>query len=55
MSVRRVALAVALQGEREPRARHGIGGSPHRGQISTYLRPMGSTVPHICVHSADEP
>ena len=27
----------------------------HRGQISTYLRPMGSTVPHIYGPSGDEP
>jgi uncharacterized damage-inducible protein DinB len=27
----------------------------HRGQISTYLRPMGSTVPSIYGPSADEP
>lgn len=27
----------------------------HRGQISTYLRPMGSTVPRIYGPSADEP
>ena len=26
----------------------------HRGQLSTYLRPMGSTVPAIYVPSADE-
>jgi uncharacterized damage-inducible protein DinB len=27
----------------------------HRGQITTYLRPMGSTVPQIYGSSADEP
>jgi uncharacterized damage-inducible protein DinB len=27
----------------------------HRGQLSTYLRPMGSTVPQIYWPSADEP
>jgi uncharacterized damage-inducible protein DinB len=27
----------------------------HRGQISTYLRPMGATVPQIYGPSADEP
>ena len=27
----------------------------HRGQITTYLRPMGSTVPRIYGPSADEP
>lgn len=27
----------------------------HRGQLSTYLRPMGSTVPSIYGPSADEP
>ena len=27
----------------------------HRGQISTYLRPMGSKVPRIYRHSFDEP
>ncbi len=27
----------------------------HRGQIATYLRPMGSTVPQIYGPSADEP
>jgi len=27
----------------------------HRGQITTYLRPMGSTVPQIYGPSADEP
>jgi uncharacterized damage-inducible protein DinB len=27
----------------------------HRGQITTYLRPMGSTVPQICGPSGDEP
>ena len=27
----------------------------HRGQITTYLRPMGSTVPQIYVPSGDEP
>jgi uncharacterized damage-inducible protein DinB len=27
----------------------------HRGQITTYLRPMGSTVPSIYGPSADEP
>jgi hypothetical protein len=27
----------------------------HRGQITTYLRPMGSTVPQIYSPSADEP
>ena len=27
----------------------------HRGQVSTYLRPMGSTVPQIYGPSADEP
>lgn len=27
----------------------------HRGQLSTYLRPMGATVPAIYVESADEP
>ena len=27
----------------------------HRGQISTYLRPMGSTVPQIYGPSGDEP
>jgi DinB family protein len=27
----------------------------HRGQITTYLRPMGSTVPKIYGPSADEP
>ena len=27
----------------------------HRGQLSTYLRPMGSTVPKIYGPSADEP
>jgi uncharacterized damage-inducible protein DinB len=27
----------------------------HRGQMSTYLRPMGSTVPQIYGPSADEP
>ena len=27
----------------------------HRGQISTYLRPMGSTVPQVYGPSADEP
>jgi uncharacterized damage-inducible protein DinB len=27
----------------------------HRGQLSTYLRPMGSTVPQIYGRSADEP
>jgi len=27
----------------------------HRGQLSTYLRPMGSTVPSIYGGSADEP
>jgi len=27
----------------------------HRGQLSTYLRPMGSTVPQIYGPSADEP
>lgn len=29
--------------------------SHHRGQLSTYLRPMGSTVPQIYGPSADEP
>jgi uncharacterized damage-inducible protein DinB len=29
--------------------------SHHRGQLSTYLRPMGSTVPAIYGGSADEP
>jgi uncharacterized damage-inducible protein DinB len=28
---------------------------PHRGQITTYLRPMGSTVPRIYGPSGDEP
>ena len=28
---------------------------PHRGQITTYLRPMGSTVPQVYGPSADEP
>jgi uncharacterized damage-inducible protein DinB len=27
----------------------------HRGQLTTYLRPMGSTVPQIYGPSADEP
>jgi uncharacterized damage-inducible protein DinB len=27
----------------------------HRGQLSMYLRPMGSTVPQIYGPSADEP
>jgi uncharacterized damage-inducible protein DinB len=27
----------------------------HRGQITTYLRPMGSTVPQVYGPSADEP
>jgi uncharacterized damage-inducible protein DinB len=27
----------------------------HRGQITTYMRPMGSTVPQIYGPSADEP
>jgi uncharacterized damage-inducible protein DinB len=27
----------------------------HRGQLSTYLRPMGAKVPAIYVESADEP
>jgi uncharacterized damage-inducible protein DinB len=27
----------------------------HRGQITTYLRPMGSTVPKIYGPSGDEP
>ena len=27
----------------------------HRGQITTYLRPMGSTVPQIYGPSGDEP
>jgi uncharacterized damage-inducible protein DinB len=27
----------------------------HRGQIATYLRPMGSTVPQIYGPSGDEP
>ena len=27
----------------------------HRGQITTYLRPMGSTVPQVSGPSADEP
>ena len=27
----------------------------HRGQITTYLRPMGSTVPQVHGPSADEP
>ena len=27
----------------------------HRGQLTTYLRPMGSTVPQIYGSSADEP
>jgi hypothetical protein len=27
----------------------------HRGQITTYLRPMGSTVPQIYGPTADEP
>jgi uncharacterized damage-inducible protein DinB len=27
----------------------------HRGQLSTYLRPMGSKVPSIYGGSADEP
>ncbi len=27
----------------------------HRGQITTYLRPMGSAVPQIYGPSADEP
>ena len=27
----------------------------HRGQLSTYLRPLGSTVPQIYGPSADEP
>jgi uncharacterized damage-inducible protein DinB len=27
----------------------------HRGQISTYLRPMGSTIPQIYGPSGDEP
>ena len=27
----------------------------HRGQLSTYLRPMGATVPQIYGPSADEP
>ena len=27
----------------------------HRGQLSTYLRPMGSTVPQIYGPTADEP
>ncbi|HET9252819.1 MAG TPA: DinB family protein [Candidatus Eisenbacteria bacterium] len=27
----------------------------HRGQITTYFRPMGSTVPQIYGPSADEP
>ena len=27
----------------------------HRGQITTYLRPMGSTVPRVYGPSADEP
>jgi len=27
----------------------------HRGQLSTYLRPMGSTVPQVYGPSADEP
>jgi len=26
----------------------------HRGQISTYLRPMGAAAPQICGPSADE-
>ena len=29
--------------------------SHHRGQLSTYLRPMGSKVPAIYGGSADEP
>jgi uncharacterized damage-inducible protein DinB len=29
--------------------------SHHRGQLSTYLRPMGSKVPSIYGGSADEP
>ncbi|PYT13983.1 MAG: hypothetical protein DMG59_18705 [Acidobacteria bacterium] len=27
----------------------------HRGQLSTYLRPMGSNIPRIYGGSADEP
>jgi uncharacterized damage-inducible protein DinB len=27
----------------------------HRGQLTTYLRPMGSTVPQVYGPSADEP
>jgi uncharacterized damage-inducible protein DinB len=27
----------------------------HRGQITTYLRPMGSTVPQVYGPTADEP
>ena len=45
----------------KPRAASSMGWSflfdivHHRGQISTYLRPMGSTVPQIYGPSADEP
>ena len=35
--------------------RKGLAIVHHRGQISTYLRPMGSTVPQIYGRSGDEP
>jgi len=41
--------------ERSPMAWSFLFDIVHRGQITTYLRPMGSTVPQIYGPSADEP
>ena len=47
------------RGDEGPRLRQRVGIPArqihHRGQLSTYLRPMGSKVPQIYGPSADEP
>jgi uncharacterized damage-inducible protein DinB len=55
----KLAAIVEFFGMKMPNAQYlvfqAVHNAHHRGQLSTYLRPMGSKVPAIYMASADEP
>lgn len=55
----KLAAVVDFFGMKMPNAQHlvfqAVHNAHHRGQLSIYLRPMGSKVPSIYGGSADEP
>ncbi|MEO8259747.1 MAG: DinB family protein [Acidobacteriota bacterium] len=55
----KLAAIVDFYGMKMPNAQYlvfqAVHNAHHRGQLATYLRPMGSTVPSIYGGSADEP